>query len=282
MIDPMFSMQALVPQIVTLAHRAGEAVMKFYSQEDLGTRYKEPDSPLTCADIASHNFIVEHLRTLVPNVPVLSEESETVPYDERQAWQTFWLVDPLDGTKEFISRNGEFTVNIALVQNSRPVLGVVHAPALDVTYFAAEGMGAFKQMAQMRTRAICVRQDEPARLKVVVSRSHPSKALDKLLSRIGPHKCVGMGSSLKICLVAEGEAHLYPRLGPTMEWDTAAAQCVVEIAGGAITDSTGKALRYNKADLHNPDFIVSGTRDFPWHNYFRNGDVDAGSDEHAE
>jgi 3'(2'), 5'-bisphosphate nucleotidase len=282
MIDPTFSIQTLVPQLVALAHRAGEAVMKFYYQEDLGVTYKDFDSPLTCADVASHHLIVEHLHTLTPNLPVLSEESQTVPYDERQAWRTFWLVDPLDGTKEFINRNGEFTVNIALVQNSRPILGVVHAPAMDVTYFAAEGVGAFKHMARTRTHAICVRRDEPARLKVVVSRSHPSKELDKLLLRIGPHECIGMGSSLKICLVAEGEAHLYPRLGPTMEWDTAAAQCIAEMAGGAITDSAGQTLRYNKADLHNPDFIVSGIPDFPWYSYFENGVVDTDGDKHAE
>lgn len=242
--------------------------MKFYSQEELATTYKELDSPLTCADIASHDLIVEQLHALTPSVPVLSEESKAVPYHVRQAWRTFWLVDPLDGTKEFIKRNGEFTVNIALVEDGRPVLGVVHAPAMNVTYFAAAGVGAFKQNAQNQISPISAAEYDPALLKVVVSRSHPSKELNAFLERIGCSiECVPMGSSLKICLVAEGSAHLYPRLGPTMEWDTAAAHCVVEMAGGTITDLKGHALRYNKHDLHNPDFMICGLPGFPWQEY---------------
>jgi 3'(2'), 5'-bisphosphate nucleotidase len=264
----MVTLQTLVPHIVGLAHKAGEAVMKFYSNEEFVTTYKQVDSPLTCADIASHDLISEDLRALTPSLPVLSEESGAAPYDVRQAWRKFWLVDPLDGTKEFIERNGEFTVNIALVEDGRPVLGVVHAPAMNVTYFAAQGLGAFKQSADTPTRPIAVGDYEPTRLKVVVSRSHPGKDLQNFLTRINPLECISMGSSLKICLVAEGEAHLYPRLGPTMEWDTAAAHCVVEMAGGTITDLSGHALRYNKRDLHNPDFIVSGTAGFPWQSYF--------------
>ena len=266
----------LVPQLVTLAHQAGEAVMKFYSQEELGTTYKEFDSPLTCADIASHDLIEEQLQALTPSVPVLSEESKAVPYHVRQAWRTFWLVDPLDGTKEFIKRNGEFTVNIALVEDGRPVFGIVHAPALSVTYLGARGIGAFKQTAQSRMERIQVAQCELTRLKVVVSRSHAGDEVERFLEKIAPLDCLSIGSSLKICLVAEGEAHLYPRLGPTMEWDTAAAQCVVEMAGGAITDLAGQTLRYNKPDLHNPHFIVSGTPDFPWQSYFDNGECAAG------
>jgi 3'(2'), 5'-bisphosphate nucleotidase len=266
----------LVPQLVTLAHQAGEAVMKFYSQEELGTTYKEFDSPLTCADIASHDLIVERLQALTPSVPVLSEESKAVPYHVRQAWRTFWLVDPLDGTKEFIKRNGEFTVNIALIEDGRPVFGIVHAPALSVTYLGARGMGAFKQTAQSRMQRIQVAQCELTRLKVVVSRSHAGDEVERFLDKIAPLECLSIGSSLKICLVAEGEAHLYPRLGPTMEWDTAAAQCVVEMAGGAITDLAAQTLRYNKPDLHNPHFIVSGTPDFPWQRYFENGKCGAG------
>lgn len=242
--------------------------MKFYSQAEVATTYKEGGSPLTSADIASHEVIVNHLQRLTPNVPVLSEESKSVPYGERRAWRTFWLLDPLDGTKEFIKRNGEFTVNIALVEDRRPVLGVVHAPALNVTYFAAHGVGAFKQTTRNRIRQIAARSLERTRLKVVVSRSHESEDVKRLLDRMEPFERLTMGSSLKICLVAEGEAHLYPRLGPTMEWDTAAAQCVVEVAGGTITDLSSQALRYNKPDLHNPNFIVSGSPDFPWHKYF--------------
>jgi 3'(2'), 5'-bisphosphate nucleotidase len=263
------TLQKLIPDIVALAQKAGEAVMKIYSQADFATVYKEIDSPLTCADMASHDLIVEHLRALTPGLPVLSEESKAVPHNVRREWRTFWLVDPLDGTKEFIKRNGEFTINIALVEDRRPVLGVVHAPAMNVTYFAAQGIGAFKQTDQNQIRPITVAEYEPPRLKVVVSRSHPSEELNKFLQRIGLLECLSIGSSLKICLVAEGEAHLYPRFGPTMEWDTAAAHCVVEMAGGTITDPSGQVLRYNKSDLHNPDFIVCGAGGFPWQIYFK-------------
>jgi 3'(2'), 5'-bisphosphate nucleotidase len=262
-------LENLLPHIVSIAHKAGEAVMDIYSKAEFETTYKATGSPLTCADMASHRLIVEDLRALTPAVPVLSEESQTVPFDARSEWRTFWLVDPLDGTKEFIQRNGEFTVNIALVEEGRPVLGVVHAPALNVTYFAAEGVGAFKQTVETQRTEIAVSRYDASRLKIVVSRSHPGEDLEDVLRSIGPHECIPMGSSLKICLVAEGEAHLYPRLGPTMEWDTAAAQCVVEMAGGTITDLVGHALSYNKADLHNPSFVVNGARGFHWQAYFK-------------
>jgi 3'(2'), 5'-bisphosphate nucleotidase len=272
-------LQALVPRIVALAHKAGEAVMKFYSQAEFVTTYKEFGSPLTCADMASHALIEEQLRILTPNVPVLSEESKTVPYEVRQSWRTFWLVDPLDGTKEFIKRNGEFTVNIALVEDRRPVLGVVHAPAMEVTYFAAQGLGAFKLSAQDETIPIAVRKCERTRLKVVASRSHTDERLERFLHKMGAVECVSMGSSLKFCLVAEGEADLYPRLGPTMEWDTAAAQCIVEMAGGAVTDLSSHALIYNKPTLFNPHFVASGDPSFSWQPYFEErNDVSAGDE----
>lgn len=265
------TLHKLLPDIVGLAERAGTAVMKSYSQAEYATTYKEAGSPLTCADIASHELIVDGLCTLTPTVPVLSEESKTAPYDVREQWRAFWLIDPLDGTKEFIERNGEFTVNIALVEEGKPVLGVVHAPAIDVTYFAAAGIGAFKRNAQNRISPISAAEYDKSRVKVVVSRSHPSEELKKFLGRIDFLECVEMGSSLKICLVAEGEAHLYPRLGPTMEWDTAAAHCVVEMAGGAITDLKGDALRYNKRNLHNPEFIVCGLPGLQWRAYLGSG-----------
>lgn len=274
--DKSLRLQKLLPRTVSLAHKAGEAVMEVYSQAEVVTTYKEFDSPLTCADMASHDLIVKDLSAFSPTMPVLSEESKTVAYDARREWRTFWLIDPLDGTKEFIQRNGEFTVNIALVHDGRPVLGVVHAPAIDVTYFAAEGVGAFKQVAKTKTSQIAVGEYQSERLKVVVSRSHPSKELETLLNRIGPHECIAMGSSLKICLVSEGAADLYPRLGPTMEWDTAAAQCVVETAGGTITDLSGRALKYNKSDMHNPDFIVTGARAFQWQSYFHGDEAAVG------
>ncbi|MEJ2697354.1 MAG: 3'(2'),5'-bisphosphate nucleotidase CysQ [Candidatus Sulfobium sp.] len=243
-------------KIIEIAELAGKAVMDVYSREDPGTTYKEDCSPLTLADTASQKVILAALRKLTPELPVLSEESKTVPYEERKAWRAYWLVDPLDGTKEFIKRNGEFTVNIALIEGGVPVMGVVNAPVLGRTYYAARGEGAFRKEAGKEPERIGVSSDSAGVLKVAGSRSHGVGALEKFLEGLGPHELVSMGSSLKFCLVAEGSAHLYPRLGPTMEWDTAAAQCVVEEAGGFVTDLQGNRLRYNKEDLHNPNFIV--------------------------
>jgi 3'(2'), 5'-bisphosphate nucleotidase len=187
----------------------------------------------------------------------LSEESAAAEYETRRLWRSYWLVDPLDGTKEFIKRNGEFTVNIALIEDGVPVMGVVHAPVLDVTYYAERGRGAFVQRGDAPAtpiRAVLHAKGEP--VKVVASRSHSDERTTALLARLGEHECVSMGSSLKLCLVAEGKAHLYPRLGPTMEWDTAAAHAVVNVAGGMVVDSAGEPLRYNKPDLHNSEFFV--------------------------
>ena len=232
----------------------------------MGTRYKEDDSPLTRADLASHRLIKARLERLTPRVPVLSEESKAAPYDERRAWSLFWLVDPLDGTKEFVKRNGEFTVNIALVQGGKPVLGVVHAPALGSTYWAAASVGAFKRTDGGEALPIHTQPYDEGALRLVASRSHAGAQTEAFVARlredarVGEVTLVSIGSSLKLCLVAESEAHLYPRFGPTMEWDTAAAQCVVEVAGGEVTDLEGAPLRYNKEDLLNPFFVVSGAR----------------------
>jgi 3'(2'), 5'-bisphosphate nucleotidase len=259
----------LLEQVVAVAREAGDAVMKFYAQSDMDMSYKDGGSPLTRADIASHDLIMQRLGVLTPNLPVLSEESEKVVYGERRKWQKFWLVDPLDGTKEFIKRNGEFTVNIALIEDHWPVFGIVHAPAMNVTYFAALGFGAFRQDSQFEMKRIAVTESGTRRLNVVVSRSHADDRLKQFLKGLGPHECIEMGSSLKLCLVADGSADVYPRLGPTMEWDTAAAQCIVEVAGGTVTDLPGQRLQYNKPDLHNPEFIVRGVMNASWQRYFR-------------
>lgn len=263
---------ALLPKIVTLAEKAGKAIMGIYSREDLGTTYKDEGSPLTLADMASHQIILKELKEITPGYPVLSEESESIPYDVRKSWNTYWLIDPLDGTKEFIKRNGEFTVNIALIDSGNAVLGVVHAPALGITYFAAKESGAFKQVDEdcEKKFVIHVSDYHAGRLQVVASRSHGDKTLDSFLQKIGDADLVSMGSSLKLCLVAEGKAHLYPRLAPTMEWDTAAAHCIVESAGGTVTDLHKEALSYNKPDLLNPFFIVSGAPPFPWWEHIDN------------
>jgi len=231
--------------------------MEIYRSEDFGETSKADNSPLTLADLASHNTIVDGLRRLAPQYPILSEEAADISYAVRSQWASFWLVDPLDGTKEFLKRNGEFTVNIALVENGVPVLGVVYAPVLDVCYFAARGTGAFVQRGNAAAQAIQAEAHTPdAAIKVVASRSHSDARTDALLKKLGNHECISMGSSLKLCLVAEAAAHFYPRLGPTMEWDTAAAHAVVIEAGGMVCDIATQALSYNKEDMHNPEFMV--------------------------
>jgi 3'(2'), 5'-bisphosphate nucleotidase len=232
--------------------------MKIYEgEDDWGLRFKSPGSPVTLADMASHDVILSGLHKLNPEIPVLSEESAGVPYDERKEWDTYWLVDPLDGTKEFLKKNGEFTVNIALITKEVPVLGVVHAPAIGVTYFAAHAEGAYKQVSGAGPVKIEVVGNLNEKPRVIASRSHSGSELQRFLSKLEDYELLNAGSSLKFCLVADGTAHLYPRLTPTMEWDTAAGQCIVEVAGGSVTDLSGNRLRYNKPTLTNPSFLVS-------------------------
>ena len=248
---------ALRPEVEILARAAGAAIMEIYRSGDFGETSKTDNSPLTLADLVAHKVIVDGLRKLAPYYPVLSEEAADISYAVRSQWANFWLVDPLDGTKEFLKRNGEFTVNIALVEHGVPVLGVVYAPVLDVCYFAARGSGAFVQRGNAAAQAIQAEpHTEDSTIKVVASRSHSDERTAALLSKLGNHECISMGSSLKLCLVAEAAAHFYPRLGPTMEWDTAAAHAVVIEAGGIVCDIAEQALRYNKEDMHNPEFLV--------------------------
>jgi 3'(2'), 5'-bisphosphate nucleotidase len=250
-------MEGMMQDIIALARSAGREILAVYDGAEMQQQDKSDGSPLTAADLASHHAIVAGLERLTPELPILSEESAAEDYEVRRQWRKFWLVDPLDGTKEFIKRNGEFTVNIALIEDGVPVMGVVHAPVLGVTYYAERGRGAFMQRGDAPAtpiRAVLHAAGEP--VKVVASRSHSDERTSALLARLGQHECVSMGSSLKLCLVAEGAAHLYPRLGPTMEWDTAAAHAVVNEAGGMVVDSAGDPLRYNKSDLHNPEFFV--------------------------
>lgn len=264
--------ESLLGTIIAISEEAGKAIMDIYSRSDIETTFKNDGSPLTLADMASHNIILEQLKKKTPDIPVLSEESENVPYNVRKSWKTFWLVDPLDGTKEFVKRNGEFTVNIALIDCGKTVLGVVHAPVPRTTYYASAEKGAFKK--------VCTDDEKPAeihvsdyhekRLIIMASKSHGSDMLESFKKNVGDAEFTSMGSSLKLCLVAEGKAHLYPRLGPTMEWDTAAAQCVVESAGGTVTDLSKQTLKYNKPNLLNPFFMVSGNPPFPWWKYIDN------------
>lgn len=253
-----------IPQILQIARRAGGAVMEVYSSGDFGESVKKDNSPLTIADLRSNDIIISGLNKIAPRIPVLSEESKQAPYEKRKSWQKFWMVDPLDGTKEFLNRRSEFTVNIALIENGAPAMGVVYAPALKTVYYAAKGEGAFKRVDDGEPVNVKACDYRDGGLKVIASRLHGSLELKDFLRKIGPHEVVTFGSSLKFCVVAEGSAHLYPRLAPTMEWDTAAAQIIVEEAGGAVTDFNGEPLRYNKENLLNPFFIVTGNPPFPW------------------
>lgn len=252
------SLAALLPRVVPIAREAGEAIMRVYGEVNPAVEYKRDNSPLTQADLASHLIIEAALGAIAPQWPVLSEESKEIPFEQRRSWKRFWLVDPLDGTKEFLRRNGEFTVNIALMQDGRPILGVVYAPAIDRMYYAANGAGAWRSEGDSAV-AIRIGGASEDRVRIVMSRSHASgeENLDRYTGG-RPCEFVTMGSSLKFCLVAEGAADVYPRTGPTMEWDTAAAQCVVEQAGGTVTDLDGHPMVYNKPVLLNPGFVVRG------------------------
>jgi len=257
------------------ALKGGEAVLKFYSKGKGEVFLKEDKSPLTKADLLSHREITETLSST--SYPILSEEGKGIPYSKRKNWKRFWLVDPLDGTKEFIKGNGEFTVNVALIEEGRPIIGVVYAPAIGELYFAALGLGSFKTL-NFKGPSFDAVLKESFRLKgrvpkggvtIVKSRSHPSKETEefikKLKERFGEVREVSRGSSLKLCLVAEGKADVYPRFGPTMEWDTAAGQAVVEMSEGVVVNvETEMRLTYNKESLKNPFFIAltSGLKSF--------------------
>ncbi len=255
----------LLPDVVALAHRAGAAILDVYAGP-FDVTLKGDDSPLTIADLRSHQIIAAGLATLTPEVPVISEEAATVALAERRAWDWVWLVDPLDGTKEFVSRNGEFTVNIALIHHQAPVLGVLHVPLSGTTWQAAKGAGAWRTGPNDAPRRVSVRAHLEQPVRVVGSRSHRGGGLDALLARLGAHRFQALGSASKFGLIAEGSADLYPRLGPTSEWDTAAGQAIVEIAGGAVVARDGQPLRYNAREtLLNPDFICYGDASRAWH-----------------
>jgi 3'(2'), 5'-bisphosphate nucleotidase len=251
-------MHDLALDVEAISVAAGDAILAVYGSDDFQVVTKADASPLTAADTAAHHAIVTRLRARTPEIPILSEESEGIPWSERSGWPRFWLVDPLDGTKEFIKRNGEFTVNIALVEGGVPRLGVVHIPAQATTYVGVAGQGAYKRVGQGRAEPIATCRAR-ARLRVSVSRSHPSADLDALLERLGECETVPLGSALKLCHVAEGAADFYPRLGPTSEWDIAAAQAVLEAAGGVVVRTDGAPLRYGTGEsLLNPHFFAIG------------------------
>lgn len=256
-------------ELESIARNAGAGILSVYESDDFYVESKGDGSPLTRADRLAHDIIVAGLTELTPEVPIVSEESAKEEMEERLSWDLFWLVDPLDGTKEFIKRNGEFTVNIALIHRGQPVCGVVYAPVLDTCFCGGPEYGAWCVDGEERCRRnIAVNGKSDGVMTVVASRSHRGEAVEafiaKLTERFGEPEVRSMGSSLKICLVATGEADIYPRLGPTCEWDTAAAHAVVLGAGGKVTDVCGEPLAYNKENILNPWFLVFGSGACDW------------------
>jgi 3'(2'), 5'-bisphosphate nucleotidase len=254
----------MLEDIISIALQAGEEVLDVY-QSPIEVEHKSDHSPLTLADQKSHTLITEKLKRLTTSYPILSEEGNHIPFNERVTWNTFWLIDPLDGTKEFIKQNGEFTINIALIKNNTPILGVIYAPALDLLYFAEKQKGAFKltqpnKSIDLINESVKLPAHTQKKTTVVVSRSHLTQETKNFINSLqindGEIEFISVGSSLKFCYVAEGMAHFYPRLAPTMEWDTAAGQIIVEEAGGhVLSDESQRPLLYNKECLRNPSFI---------------------------
>lgn len=247
-----------VERLVEIAHDAGEAAMRFYGRCD-GVDEKADGSPVTAADGAAHAAILEALSRWDPSIPVISEESVVPPYEERREWRRFWLVDPLDGTKEFVAANGEFTVNIALIQDGEPVFGVVTAPAHKTTFLAGRDIGAWKREDGGHTARVVTLPRETGAIRIVESRSHPSLRLEAFIATLGPVERIQLGSSLKFCRVAEGAADLYPRFGRTMEWDVAAGDCIYRNSG-ANGYRPRSPLVYNQPSFSSNEFLIGEVR----------------------
>jgi 3'(2'), 5'-bisphosphate nucleotidase len=283
----MMTGKLLLDDVISIARAAGDKILDIYHQSDnFDIVSKTDDSPLTQADLCAHHVIVAALNKLTPEIPVLSEESVLPDFATRQQWQQYWLVDPLDGTKEFISRNGEFTVNIALIDKGVSVLGVVYVPVSDVCYAGfssvspnmgltgtlSTGTDRYTDSYDIKARCAQAMVSAGLPIEVLASRHHRADAVDRLCAKIeaqwGQTQLRPLGSSLKLCLIAEGSADLYPRFGPTSEWDTAAAQAIVEAAGGYVLNASGVSLRYNQKDsMLNPDFFVIGEDISQWRQF---------------
>ncbi|KMQ75051.1 3'(2'),5'-bisphosphate nucleotidase CysQ [Marinobacter subterrani] len=248
---------SILPDVIKVADEASERVLHIY-QSDFKVSYKADDSPITAADTAAHDIITQGLRTISRDIPILSEEGKDIPWEERKHWRRFWLVDPIDGTKDFTQRTGEFTVNIALIEDGEAILGVVTAPALHEAYWGLKGEGAHKRDRTGRVHRIRVAEPKAVK-RVVASKNHLNPETTAFIEeQIGEHELVQAGSSLKFCRIAEGHADIYPRLGPTCEWDTGAAQAVLVAAGGKVETLEGQPLKYGKQDVLNPYFIAAG------------------------
>lgn len=258
-------MDSLLSDIVSLAKKAGDQVLNIY-QSDFTIGYKTDKSPITVADLASHECICQGLRNLTPDLPIISEESVPISFQKRRCWEKYWLIDPLDGTKEFLEKNGEFTINIALIEQHRPSLGVIFVPSLNICYFARKGQGAYKQIDQAQPKVILGRawsEDQP--ITAVISRRHGVDELKKFLAQFANLNLLYSGSALKFCWVAEGLADIYPRFSPTFEWDTAAGHCILNEAGGQVVDKTGQELHYNwSSSLQIADFLAVADKRHHW------------------
>jgi 3'(2'), 5'-bisphosphate nucleotidase len=257
-------------QVCKLARQAGEEIMRLYRSGTIVTSKKDM-SPLTAADETSHRFLLKSLRELLPDAPVVSEESDGAGDRVVDDLSLFWLVDPLDGTKEFVKKTNEFTVNIALMKDCLPMLGVVHAPALNLTYYGGREFGAWREAGSEPPTPISIREANSSQLGVVTSKDHAGPLVNAMLVRLKNPELKSMGSSLKFCLVAEGKADIYLRDLPTMEWDTAAAQCVVEAAGGGVYSLGGETLRYGKPGLKNPAIMTVGDARLDWRRWITQG-----------
>lgn len=254
-----YSAEKLVEDVIRIAELAGETIMQVYRSTDFGVESKSDDSPLTIADRASNDLLCKMLGNLTPGCPIISEENELFSYEIRKDFKQYWLIDPLDGTKEFIKKNDEFAINIAFMEDDMPIMGVVHVPAIKETYYACRQLGAWKVVDGMvsRLKAATFSMDETG-LVIAVSLSHSNKETSEYVQQFKEPVILAKGSALKMMMIAEGVVHLHPRFGGTMEWDTAAPQIIVEEAGGKVLQRNGQVLAYNKESLRNPDYVVYG------------------------
>lgn len=258
--------ERLLAIAIDSAKKAGDEVLSYYRQGNFTAQLKQDDSPVTSADIAANNIIMEQLKLLTPDIPIISEEVGPLPLNERGKWSRYWLLDPIDGTGEFIIGSGDFAVNIALVENGWPTIGVIHAPDHHLTYYGQKHLGSFKDNGSASKQIFVAPYHGERKIKVAISRRQELSLMGQYLNTEFDFEYVALGScSLKNCLIAEGGADCYLRIGPTGEWDTGASHCILEQAGGSIIDSEFNPLSYNQRDtLLNPDFISLGDEQFPW------------------
>lgn len=256
------NIQIYIKEMIGYSRKAGDAIMNIYNQEDRGIASKADESPLTKADLAANKILCDALLAISPSIPIISEENEDLDFEIRKDWEYCWIVDPLDGTKEFIKRNGEFTTNVALVKNGEPIAGVIFAPALDEMFWAVKGEGAYSDIVgEVTLMKVATFSKTDKNLKLVCSRSHLNEETQAIVDEYDSPELVASGSSLKFMTIAKGDAHIYPRMAPTMEWDTCAAQAILEEAGGMVSiGQTEEPVQYNKEDLLNPYFIAKGNQ----------------------